>query len=706
LYNQEASAPTQNAGAPPEFDRRPGTDGQHGVLYEVKMATFLFARALSRTEEFLLASNVEGAGAFDDLVFRYRLKEPDIWKTCFIQLKHKDNGRTIERSSLTQMSGDFSLLKYFKSFCEIKNSATTNPTLEQCGPFSDFEFVIYTNEKFESKSQGSESQGSESPPQGEDSDPLSILSSGKEKGKYITFDETRDRDIFGFFEELSRYQELSKKLDILLKGGKDVDKDIILKIEDFQRSIINKVILGNPKRLKSNQKKDYVDKFIKEVSKCDFTLFKKFLGKVKIFQNQSNEKSLKGLIGKELQQACKAPPSVVKFIYTKFEESFCEWWGKKGKVEWLNENSVLWKTVQNHVISKIREISESEIQEIVRCGVLFNQQHVQKLSDAIEQNTVLNIVTNSRILILQKNKTYQALNSLGYKNSLFIRITSLTDPRKKIKKIWPCKWSDVLVLDCHPDGNVAQKVLDILQQSADCGQDLDKSNDNRVENLVDILQKPLKKVILISTRQMASDFKEKLRNIYRYFEDNFDISDLDEKSQKKILETPVNFQGTKVALSTLVGTDPPESMKPLLDSDVISILLCSEQELSVGRQLCDHPKYYVPRVLQHQIYLKEDILKLTDKAITFAVSGLEADELKKYLPAGEIICEFVYDEREGSHSFKIVSDLSKIGLRVECGTMKTHQKVGQMMKSGVVKYNIIGDKNTENDVSEGTKLNS
>jgi len=66
--------------------------GMQGVLYEQKMAEFLFARALNRTEEFQLASNVAGAGDFDDLVFRYRLRGTDVWKTCFIQLKHKERG--------------------------------------------------------------------------------------------------------------------------------------------------------------------------------------------------------------------------------------------------------------------------------------------------------------------------------------------------------------------------------------------------------------------------------------------------------------------------------------------------------------------------------------------------------------------------------------------------------------------------------------
>jgi hypothetical protein len=60
------------------------------MMYERKMAAFLFVRALHKTEEFHLALNVDGLGAFDDLVFRYRLKESDVWKTCFIQLKHKE----------------------------------------------------------------------------------------------------------------------------------------------------------------------------------------------------------------------------------------------------------------------------------------------------------------------------------------------------------------------------------------------------------------------------------------------------------------------------------------------------------------------------------------------------------------------------------------------------------------------------------------
>jgi len=115
---------------------------------------------------------------------------------------------------------------------------------------------------------------------------------------------------------------------------------------------------------------------IKEVSKCDFTLFKDFLNKVIIFQSQTHEKSLKELIEKELQQACKAPLSVVISIYTKLEEGFSKWWKRNRNVIWLNENSELWKTVEKEVITELKKISGYEIQEIAGYGTRFSEQHV------------------------------------------------------------------------------------------------------------------------------------------------------------------------------------------------------------------------------------------------------------------------------------------------------------------------------------------
>jgi hypothetical protein len=479
------------------------------------MAAFLFARALNRTEDFRLASNLDGAGKFDDLVFRYKLREPDVWKTCFIQLKHKNDGGTIRRSSLTQMSGDFSLLKYFKSYCEIKNNAATHPNLKECAPFDDFEFVIYTNQKMESNS----------PLKGGESDPLNIMCSGTDYGKYVAFDKNCDNDIFEFFKELSEYHEHVVKLDTVLKSRDSLEKEINQTLQKLQNSVTYNKIFKKLDKLQSTENTDNLTKLIDELAKYDFTLFEEFLSKVKIFQNQSNEESIQGLIETEIQDACKASRSVANFIYTKFSGGFHKWWKKGGNVVWLNKNSEQWQAVQKYIITEIKEISKHEIQEIRRCGTLVNQQHVQKLSDAIAQNTVLNIVTNSNFSTLLKLKTYQALNTLGFQNSLFIGVKALIFPRKVITNFWPCKWSEILVVDCGPDGDMAHTVLERLQEYADCGEGLDNSDDNTAETLINVLKKYKQKLILISPPIKASVLPKESQNIFKDFEDNCEISD-------------------------------------------------------------------------------------------------------------------------------------------------------------------------------------
>jgi hypothetical protein len=465
-------------------------------------------------------------------------------------------------------------------------------------------------------------------------DPVSILSSGSNCGQYITFEETNDADIFKFFEELSRYHDFVAEMDSLLK-------EINEKFKSLQSSVSSKAILEKLKSLKSMLSNDNVRRLKEELDKCDFSLFKEFLNKVKIFHSQTEEESLETLIVKELKDACATSCTVANSIYAKFDEGLYNWWKESGSVVWLSKNSELWQAVEKSFAAGITDISEAEVQEVLGCGIHFSQQHIQRLSDVIKQNTFLNIITNSNIRNLHKLKTHQALRYLGYTNSLFISLKTLMIRRKKIRKLWPCKWSDAMVIDC--DGNVADMLLDIVQKLVDCEQGSDNLDGNMVETFVDILQNYKKNVILISRRQdknLASHLREKLGNIFADYEDNCNLSDFDEKSQKQILERTVNFQGTNVALQTLVGTDPPEIIKLYVDSDVISILLHREAKLCVGRKLSDPSKIYVQRSLQHRVYLKNYILKATDNNITIAVSGLEADYLKHYIPAGDKIYEF------------------------------------------------------------------
>jgi ankyrin repeat protein len=613
---------------------------------------------------------VDGAGAFDDLVFRYRLINSNIWKTCFIQLKHKKNGGTIRRSSLTQMHGDFSLFKYFESYCQIKTKLFTDRNLQHCGPFDDFEFVIYTNARMERNSD-IERLGSS---------PVSILSSRPYYEGYIAFDETGDRDVFAFFKELSIYCDFILELHDLLKSERCVDKEIQEKIDTLQSSFKSKELLERLNNLKSMTSNEYVRKLKGELEKCNFSLFREFLSKVKIFQSQSNEESFDKLIKEELQKACQVSHSFANSIYKKFEQGLAQWWEKGGSVRWLSEDSPAWQSVKQHLIEQIKQLSESEIQEIIRCDLNFNQQHIKILSNVIQQNTLLNIITSTNVSILSKLKTYQTLVSLGYRDSLFISFKFLMIAHKQVFKLWPCKWSAVLVIDCEKDSDII--------------------DDNVIDNLVSFLRRYQQKVILISPeghQNLASRLREELGNIFTEYKDTCKLLDLDEKTQKQILGENVDFQGTNIALEKLIGTYPPEYMKHYIDSDVISLLLSREKNLCVGRKLCDRPKYYVQRLLEHHIYLKDDILKKTDNAVTFAVSGLEVNKLKKYLPPGEAIYKFSFQEGKTNHPFRIVTSCSKPLLGVSCGTTKTQYSERKSSEQEDVRYIVIGKRHPEND---------
>ena len=295
------------------------------MLYEIKTAAFLFARALNRTQEFRLASNLEGAEAFDDLVFRYRLREPDVWKTCFIQLKHKKTGHIFKRSSLRKKFEELNLLHFFNSYCKIKKNAATEHNLKQCGQFLDFEFVIYTNGEMGGKSTYKENE----------SDPLSILSSGKDKGKYITFDEKseNDRNFFEYFEKFSQNKGTLIELNSVLNSRDNTDEEI--------QKVVNELSNVPQNTTPSGEMKCKEDTEIQVATECDYTLYKEFLKTVKIFHEQLNEESLRGLIEEELQEAREA----LTFNYLKFQEGIFRWFVKDGEVEWLNKNSGLWKAV-------------------------------------------------------------------------------------------------------------------------------------------------------------------------------------------------------------------------------------------------------------------------------------------------------------------------------------------------------------------------
>jgi hypothetical protein len=55
------------------------------------------------------------------------------------------------------------------------------------------------------------------------------------------------------------------------------------------------------------------------------------------------------------------------------------------------------------------------------------------------------------------------------------------------------------------------------------------------------------------------------------------------------------------------------------------------------------------------VYLNDDILRITDDTVTFAITGLHPSQLKRYLPVGEKIHKFEFDEISRNFRFNILT---------------------------------------------------
>lgn len=126
------------------YQKRTGTSGLGGQLYETKLLSLILLRLLKDNDvkEFHLGTNVDGIGAFDDIVFRYKINELEKPKIVFVQAKHRDepDKRSLSIDEVLQE-------KYLDSYIRIKNKFDSNSEDDIFnGAYNDVEcsFVFYT----------------------------------------------------------------------------------------------------------------------------------------------------------------------------------------------------------------------------------------------------------------------------------------------------------------------------------------------------------------------------------------------------------------------------------------------------------------------------------------------------------------------------------------------------------------------------------
>jgi hypothetical protein len=179
-YNQENPGPSGGGeGRRKPFNRRDGAGLDTAIEYEKSVALYFCLVARNNDMEFNLATNVEGHGAFDDVVFKFREKRRAVYRTCYLQIKHSANNIT-NTDLLDNFHGPFSMLKYFKSHETIKTQYKNGEHPDDS--FQNCHFIIYTNCELQGHSEK----------KWKSNDPLKILNTSH-NGSYVTFDKTSDK---------------------------------------------------------------------------------------------------------------------------------------------------------------------------------------------------------------------------------------------------------------------------------------------------------------------------------------------------------------------------------------------------------------------------------------------------------------------------------------------------------------------------------
>ncbi|XP_026725535.1 uncharacterized protein LOC113492293 [Trichoplusia ni] len=139
-----------------KYKKRQGTSGIRGQLYESKLISLIYFRAkhAASVGDFLLATNMDEVGAFDDICLRVKLKGVEKPLIVFVQAKHREN----DNSVLTLSKHD--LTHYFYSYLNIRRTFSPHAKGELFeGTYDATEclFVMYTTAKAPDDSQPYES---------------------------------------------------------------------------------------------------------------------------------------------------------------------------------------------------------------------------------------------------------------------------------------------------------------------------------------------------------------------------------------------------------------------------------------------------------------------------------------------------------------------------------------------------------------------
>jgi len=216
-----------NEDEPEYYEKRKGTTGIQGHAFEFKLCALAYLRAKEKWRKFKLASNVDGHGAFDDILIEYINSKSGL-SHIFVQLKS-----TSERITLGKLTGnnkDFGLNKYYESYIDIEEKFNcTGGSVKIDSGIDERMFILYSNADI-----GHGVKSNKDMDVGE----ADFLLTG---GPVLQFSKKKHKAIYEHLQNLPKYREFLRQFRIFYNQADEEMMDSHIKPE--LQSIMNVYIL-------------------------------------------------------------------------------------------------------------------------------------------------------------------------------------------------------------------------------------------------------------------------------------------------------------------------------------------------------------------------------------------------------------------------------------------------------------------------------
>jgi hypothetical protein len=605
----------------------------HGVIYQLKLLMLFLKRGFDNGYTFRLATEMDDAEKFDDVVFCY--KDGDTAVIRFLQAKHRqDITETIsETDLLNEKDGDFSLQKYFISYLKItKNLTFSGAELK--------DFIIFTNIGFEQETRKWFERIKEKDP---------ILS--------MTFDNSellkmRLTDLKGGIEELFKKLRNSSDSVRLVNKIRDYDPNETLNLREplykqYHEALVQNVIdvktgkykdafvddtslTENVKKFRDLLKEGNLpeDKFKEKLRACTFTTSKgfrniankeqkhllpddkisqeeidEFLSKLVFAVKQPTEIDLWGIIKSEIREFHNMKLNDMDLMASELQTKVLDWMKNKEGLFFTTEDG---QTLFNGVNQKIAKLMFAGITMNHRInlddfGIAFEneQAHLNEFMKNENKNQIFNLIVQGNVILgsVLVHQTISKCTEIDYLNvddCIFVSLSSLLRLRTLVNLAFQSTKLVIIEFGHLRGESLINIYLDLCKY-------LKLHSD--------------KKLVLITQELDSSttDFPFKSHDSFKEKCQEYIVkltfTELNALSRNHLLEGEVNFQGKTMPLNNLMSKKDKRLMNAI-DGDML-LKLMNREEIHIGKPLTGlgEMQTHIARTLQRAVRMKPNFKK-------------------------------------------------------------------------------------------------